>query len=203
MPVIALSLFVVFAALGFGWRSWEQRRRTGSTGFKGISGRMGSPEWLGGVGFAAAMAAAVVAPALQLAGVVQPLSALVSPWIQLTGIGIAIAGIAATVWSQVQMGDSWRVGVDPRETTSLVRTGVFGLVRNPIFSAMLVFGLGLVLITPNIPAIIGFGLLVASIETQVRLVEEPYLLQTHGQKYRDYLQAVGRFVPGIGRRTCD
>ncbi|HYJ56192.1 MAG TPA: isoprenylcysteine carboxylmethyltransferase family protein, partial [Mycobacterium sp.] len=38
MPAIALSLFAVFAVLGFGWRSWVQRRRTGSTGFKGISG---------------------------------------------------------------------------------------------------------------------------------------------------------------------
>jgi hypothetical protein len=40
VPVAALVLFVVFAALGFGWRSWQQRRRTGSTGFRGIgSGR--------------------------------------------------------------------------------------------------------------------------------------------------------------------
>ena len=42
MPVVALVLFAVFAALGFGWRSWEQRRRTGSTGFRGVSGRPGS-----------------------------------------------------------------------------------------------------------------------------------------------------------------
>ena len=39
MPVVALALFAVFGLLGFGWRSWLQRRRTGSTGFRGISGR--------------------------------------------------------------------------------------------------------------------------------------------------------------------
>jgi hypothetical protein len=54
------------AVLGFGWRSWEQRCRTGSTGFKGISGRLGSTEWFAGVGFVAALAAAVLAPVLQL-----------------------------------------------------------------------------------------------------------------------------------------
>ena len=48
MPAVALILFAVFATLGFGWRSWERRRRTGSTGFRGISGRMGSPEWFCG-----------------------------------------------------------------------------------------------------------------------------------------------------------
>ena len=68
MPVVALVLFAVFAALGFGWRSWEQRRRTGSTGFRGISGRPGSIEWSAGVGFIVSMAAAVFAPILQLVG---------------------------------------------------------------------------------------------------------------------------------------
>jgi len=46
MPVAALALFAAFAVLGFGWRSWVQRRRTGSTGFNGISGHPGSVEWI-------------------------------------------------------------------------------------------------------------------------------------------------------------
>jgi uncharacterized membrane protein YedE/YeeE len=74
MPGVALVLFAVFGALGFGWRSWEQRRCTGSTGFRGVSGRLGSAEWFAGVGFVVALVAAVAAPALQLARVVSPLS---------------------------------------------------------------------------------------------------------------------------------
>jgi protein-S-isoprenylcysteine O-methyltransferase Ste14 len=199
MPVVALALFTVFAALGFGWRSWEQRRRTGSTGFKGISGRPGSAEWFAGVGFVAALAAAVVAPVLQLTGVVSPVGVLHEPWIQTTGIVIAVVGIAATVYAQVDMGDSWRIGVDPNETTTLVRSGVFGRVRNPIFTAMMTFGFGIALVTPNLVALGGFLLLVATIELQVRIVEEPYLLTVHGDAYRDYLASVGRFLPGVGR----
>ena len=199
MPVIALALFAVFGALGFGWRSWEHRRRTGSTGFRGISGRLGSAEWIAGVGFVIALLTAVAAPVLQLTGVVSPLNFLEASWIQVVGIALAMIGIAATVYAQVDMGDSWRIGVDPRETTTLVRTGVFGWVRNPIFTAMLTFGLGIALVTPNIVALVGFVLLVASIELQVRVVEEPYLLTVHDDVYRDYLATVGRFVPGVGR----
>jgi protein-S-isoprenylcysteine O-methyltransferase Ste14 len=199
MPIVALMLFAVFGALGFGWRSWEQRRRTGSTGFKGISGRLGSTEWFAGVGFVAALAAAVLAPVAQLIGVVSPLTILDAAWIQTTAIVIAVMGIGATVYAQLDMGDSWRIGVDPGETTTLVRSGVFGWVRNPIFTAMMTFGLGLALVTPNLVAIAGFVLLVASIELQVRVVEEPYLRTVHGDAYRDYLAAVGRFVPGVGR----
>jgi protein-S-isoprenylcysteine O-methyltransferase Ste14 len=199
VPVVALVLFAIFAALGFGWRSWEQRRRTGSTGFRGVSGRLGSAEWLAGVGFVVAMAAAIIAPVLQLVGVVSPVSVLHAPWIQTTGVVIAVVGIVATVYAQLDMGDSWRIGVDPSETTTLVRTGVFSWVRNPIFTAMITFGFGIALVTPNLVAIAGFLLLVATIELQVRIVEEPYLLTVHGNAYRDYLASVGRFIPGVGR----
>lgn len=199
MPLVALVLFTVFGLLGFGWRSWEQRRRTGSTGFKGISGRPGSVEWLAGVGFIVAIAVAIVAPILQLSGVISPLTLLEETWIHITGIAIAVLGIGATVYAQLDMGDSWRIGVDPGETTTLVRSGVFGWVRNPIFTAMITFGFGIALLTPNLVAIAGFVLLVVTIELQVRAVEEPYLQTVHGDVYRDYLAGVGRFVPGVGR----
>jgi protein-S-isoprenylcysteine O-methyltransferase Ste14 len=198
MPIVALVLFGVFAALGFGWRSWEQRRRTGSTGFRGVSGRLGSAEWFAGSGFVAAPAVAVLASILQLLDVAAPVAVLHSPWIQIGGIVVAIVGIFATVYAQLDMGDSWRIGVDPGETTTLVRTGVFGWVRNPIFIAMITFGFGIALVTPNLVALAGFLLLVATIELQVRIIEEPYLLTVHGDDYRSYLTNVGRFMPGVG-----
>lgn len=46
---VALALFAVFGAPGFGWRSWVQYRRTGLTGCQGISG--GPTEWIAGGGF--------------------------------------------------------------------------------------------------------------------------------------------------------
>jgi protein-S-isoprenylcysteine O-methyltransferase Ste14 len=201
MPVVALILLAVFGVLGFGWRSWLQHRMTGSTGFNGVDGRPGSVEWFTGAGFVFAIMVAVAAPILQLAGAVEPLAVLTAPWIQGIGIAVSIAGIAATVYAQLDMGDSWRIGVDPSETTTLVRTGVFALVRNPIYTAMLTFGVGIALVTPNSVAMTGFVLLLGTIEAQVRLVEEPYLLAAHGEHYRSYLAGVGRFAPAIGRRS--
>ena len=56
--------------------------------------------------------------------------------------------------------------------------------------------------TPNLVAIAGFVLLVATIELQVRIVEEPNLLTVHGDAYRDYLASVGRFVPAVGTKQA-
>ncbi|SPX87730.1 putative protein-S-isoprenylcysteine methyltransferase [Mycobacteroides abscessus] len=142
---------------------------------------------------------ALLAPLAQLSGVAAALAALDNRPTQAAGTVLAVGGIIATVWAQRAMGESWRVGVDTRETTALVSTGVFGWVRNPIFTAMLTFAAGSALMTPNPLALSGFALLVASIELQVRDVEEPYLLAAHGTTYREYGARVGRFVPGIGR----
>jgi protein-S-isoprenylcysteine O-methyltransferase Ste14 len=195
---IALALFAVFGVLGFGWRSWLQYRRTGSSGFRAASGRIGSIEWIAGVGVAVALMVAVSAPILQRVNLVAPLSVLSEIWLQAAGIAIAIVGIAATVYAQLEMGDSWRIGVDVKETTTLVHTGVFARIRNPIYTAMFTFGIGIALVTPNLVACAGLILLIATIELQVRRVEEPYLLRIHGDAYRAYTASVGRFIPGVG-----
>lgn len=196
--VVALATYLVGGGVGIGWRLWWQWRRTGSTGFKGVSGNIGSAEWLGGLGFILGVLVTFAAPVLQLAGVVAPVFFLSSGWIQVVGIVLAVLGITGTVYAQLVMGSSWRIGVDESETTSLVRHGVFGMVRNPIYSAMFVFWFGSTLIVPNIVAIVGYLVLVVSIELQVRLVEEPYLLKVHGESYREYTGAVGRFAPRTG-----
>ncbi|WP_437959585.1 isoprenylcysteine carboxylmethyltransferase family protein [Sorangium sp. So ce119] len=196
-PWIALVLFLVYFALAFGWRSLRQLRATGSTGFRGISGAPGSVEWTGGVLFVAALVLAAVAPIAELAGWVAP---LVEPGAAVVGVGVAmvLAGVAGTLWSQVAMGESWRIGVDAAERTRLVTRGPFTLVRNPIFSFMTLTAAGMALVVPDAIALASLLALVAAIELQVRFVEEPYLLRAHGDSYADYCARVGRFVPGLG-----
>jgi protein-S-isoprenylcysteine O-methyltransferase Ste14 len=196
--VVALVLLAVFGLLGFIWRAWLQRRRTGSTGFHGISGNIGSAEWVAGLGFVISLIVAVVGPVLQLSGVITPLPVLHADAIQIAGIMLALLGIVLTVWAQLDMGDSWRVGVDESETTALVHTGMFGRVRNPIYTAMLTFDVGIALLTPNFVTIAGLILAATALELQVRRVEERYLLGKHGEAYLGYTASVGRFIPGVG-----
>lgn len=197
--LIALALYAVYVATAFGLRSWLHWQRTGSTGFRGLPGPVGSLAWWGGVLFVLAALAGSAAPILQLAGVLDPIAALDGTIGHVLGFAAAVLGIAGTLLAQHAMGSSWRIGVDPSETTWLVRNGVFGYVCNPIFTAVLLAVVGLVLLAPNLAAAIALAALLAAIELQVRLVEEPYLERMHGQAYRDYTHAVGRFLPSIGR----
>lgn len=197
-PWLALVLYGIYLALAFGWRSLRQRSATGSAGFRGISGPPGSLPWLGGVLFVIALVLGALAPVAELAAWIAPLA---DPGLPLVGLGAAmtIAGTLGTLWSQGAMGASWRIGVSEAERTGLVTGGPFALVRNPVFSFMMLAALGLLLILPNAAALASLVALVIAIELQVRLVEEPYLLRTHGGAYAAYCAQVGRFLPGIGR----
>ena len=199
MPELALVSYAVFGALAFGLRSVVQYRRTGSTGFRGFSGTRGSLEWWAGRGFALALAVALVAPVADLAGWLPRLSFLDETGVAFTGLALAVSGTVLVLVAQATMGDSWRIGVDEQERTRLVTHGVFSLVRNPIFSSMLICFAGLALMVPNVLSAAGLAVLIASLEVQVRLVEEPYLLQSHGDEYRAYAATAGRFLPYVGR----
>jgi protein-S-isoprenylcysteine O-methyltransferase Ste14 len=195
----AFVIYLVFLLLTFVWRGFLQYRRTGDHGYRGLSGRVGSAEWVGGVLFVAGGVTSFLAPVIELAAPgaagLHPLPAAVRG----AGLAVVLLGGALTLVAQLEMGSSWRVGVDETEATALVTTGPFALVRNPIFTAMLTGLFGLLLAVPNAAALAGFLATLVGLEIHVRRVEEPYLLRVHGERYRAYAARAGRFLPGLGR----
>lgn len=198
MSVTALVLLGVYLLGAFGVRTWLQLRRTGDSGWRGISGRPGSGEWWAGVLFAVALVAGVLGPITALLGL-EPVGALTHAVVQVAGVALAVVGILGTFATQMAMGASWRIGVDETERTDLVTSGPFAIMRNPIFTAMGVTGLGLAAMVPNAVALAGCLLLAVALQLQVRVVEEPYLRRAHGAAYAAYASRTGRFVPRLGR----
>ena len=199
MPVIALIGYTVFLALAFGLRAVVHYRNTGTSGFLGLSGTPFSTDWWAWVLFGVAIVGGVLAPVAQLLGLLRPWDGNATHTGYVIGITLTALGIAGTLWAQFAMGNSWRIGVDHGARTDLVSQGPFRWIRNPIFTWMTSASLGLMLLTPNLLAVASLLALLLALEIQVRAVEEPYLLRTHGETYRRYAAATGRFLPGIGR----
>lgn len=195
----AIIFEIVFFALAFGWRSWVQWRRTGSTGFIRPRRDAGGAELAGSIGFVAALALLIGAPVAELVGMAR-FEALDTRPVAIAGVVLCSVGIALTLVAQLSMGDSWRIGVEPTERTDLVTDGVFAYVRNPIFTAMLIAAVGLLLLVPNVLSAAAVLVLLGALQVQVRLVEEPYLRTTHSVAYQDYARHTGRFIPAVG---CD
>ncbi|MTD47510.1 isoprenylcysteine carboxylmethyltransferase family protein [Conexibacter sp. W3-3-2] len=195
MSALALVLFLGYLLVVFAGRAVLLKRRTGTAGWRGITGRPGSAAWLGGVLFAVALVIGLAAPVAALLGASNAFDIAGARWL---GLALFLGGWIGSVAAQQAMGATWRVGVEATEQTDLVRDGVFGTIRNPFFSALLLSAFGLALLVPGILAFAALLLLVFAVELQVRVVEEPHLLAQHGDRYREYASRAGRFLPGIG-----
>jgi protein-S-isoprenylcysteine O-methyltransferase Ste14 len=196
-PILTLLFLVVGLSFTIGWRNWRHQQATGSSGLRPPK----NPWTAAGIGsllFGASLLMGLLSPVLVLAGVVHTYWGSGPP--SLVGGGaVAISGLLGILWSQGSMGTSWRIGVQQDERTLLVSGGPFRLVRNPIYIAIATFSVGLFLLTPSTLGIVAVAGLVAAIQIEVRLVEEPYLRRMHGAAYDEYCRQVGRFVPWLGR----
>jgi protein-S-isoprenylcysteine O-methyltransferase Ste14 len=196
---LAAAMLVVFAVLTFFVRVAVQLRRTGSTGLIGLRKGAGPLEWLSGILFVGGMAMAVVSLNLVLKDDLDPIEWLDVGVLHVLGIALATLGGLSVFAAQLGMGASWRIGVSEDQGTDLVTAGWFSLCRNPIYSAMVVGWTGFALMVPTWLGLAAVVVIAVGLELQVRAVEEPYLVRTHGSEYERYAARVGRFVPGLGR----
>ncbi len=122
--------------------------------------------------------------------------ALAATGYDLLGLAIGLVGLSFCLYAQLKMGVAWRVGIDEKVKTPLITTGLYAFIRNPTYLGLFLLNLGLWLIWPSWTIFLLNILFVAFLEIQVRC-EEDYLLSTHGERYRHYLQRTKRYVPFI------
>ena len=199
---LPLAAVLATAALVFLWRPWLQRRRYGQSGillFRSAHRAQYLRDALVVLLFvlllAQALAAAFAPASLPLAQADRRAAALVR---HEAGIALVIVGLALLVTAQLQLGASWRIGIDEAARPGLVTSGIYARSRNPIFLALLLIVAGYMLLIPTfLSALLLAGLYIGA-RLQIR-AEEAYLLRAYGDHYRTYASRVGRLVPGIGK----
>ncbi|HEY1236695.1 MAG TPA: isoprenylcysteine carboxylmethyltransferase family protein [Solirubrobacterales bacterium] len=199
MATLAAWMLIGFGVLTLGVRVVIQLIRTGGTGLIGLRHGAGLARWLSAILFVGGMVMGVLSIQRVLVDSLDPIDGLDTTPIHVVGIVLAGCGGFAVFFAQLGMGASWRIGVSDDQGTDLVTTGWFSLVRNPIYTAMIVGWSGFALMVPTWLGIAAVFVIAAGLELQVRAVEEPYLVRAHGDEYGRYAVRVGRFVPGVGR----
>ncbi len=122
MSLAALIGYLAFLLVAIGWRSFRQYRRTGDTGFRGLSSRS-AIDIVGGFLFVSGALVSMAALILDIVGWMQVFAGLGHLAVHIPGFALVAAGFALTLAAQIQMGDSWRIGVDNTEQTALVTGG--------------------------------------------------------------------------------
>lgn len=184
------------------WRAWLHSRRYGGWGillFRSGRTRQNVRDALGVVLFLSVMgqaiAAAVRPASLSPLGMISPQATATWQWI---GAGVLFGGLVLMIIGQINLGSSWRVGIEEGARPGLVATGLYSFCRNPVFLGMFVTLIGYtVLLLTWLSLVMLVGALVGIRQQAVE--EEAYLLRAYRDEYRAYAGRVGRFLPGVGR----
>jgi len=122
-----------------------------------------------------------------------PIAWMNSSILMIIGAMLLVLALIWVLLAQLQMGDSWRIGIDEKSESSLVQHGLFGVSRNPIFLGMLVMLIGMLLILPTAATLSVTALGFVLIHVQVRL-EEAFLIEKYGGDYINYQKRVRRWI---------
>jgi protein-S-isoprenylcysteine O-methyltransferase Ste14 len=127
-------------------------------------------------------------------GLISEVRVLSAGPIQVTGFILGVISLAMMTWSRLDLGISWRVGLDDQATDGLVTQGLYRHSRNPYFAFLLTFLFSLILISPSAITLLAFIQSLLLLNLQVRQ-EELFLTEKYGEPYLKYKGATGRFWP--------
>ncbi|MFM1988367.1 MAG: hypothetical protein RJA99_1324 [Pseudomonadota bacterium] len=191
-----LAFLLLHVALTFVWRTVAVRRRTGIDPLVLPAGD--DARAYVGRAFKASLLGVALVVAAEAFGTgdghrLGSMHALDAPVVRTTGWAILWLSLGWMVVAQVQMGRSWRIGIDEVHGTELVTRGLFARSRNPIFLGLRATMLGLFLVLPC-GATLALGVAAELLmQVQVRL-EEAHLAGLHGDRYADYARRVRRWL---------
>ncbi len=196
----ALTLYLVFLVFAVGGRIALHYLATGDHGIRTVKRTASNTAKCVSILLFTSFVATFVLSFLDAVGAIRPQVDLGGS-ANMLGAAISLAGIALMILSQYQMGTAWRFGVDQAERTDLVRSGVYALVRNPIYSGVFLFCIGLLVLLPHVLMLFFIAIACLSVELQVRFVEEPHLRGLHGADYEKYIDRTGRYFPRFLRKS--
>jgi protein-S-isoprenylcysteine O-methyltransferase Ste14 len=119
------------------------------------------------------------------------------PYVSAAGIALMVAGTVLR-WAAIRaLWDYFTVNVSILEGQRVIRRGLYGLVRHPSYTGLLLRYLGFGLALANwLSAALVFLPLLAATVYRIR-VEEEALGEHFGEEYAAYARATKRLVPGI------
>lgn len=114
----------------------------------------------------------------------------------LLGLVLVAGGLVLAVRGLLDLGTALTPLPHPREGAALVETGVYGLVRHPIYGGLILGAVGWALIQASLAALALSAVLAAFFSLKSR--REEAWLETRYPGYAAYRSRTKRFIPWIG-----
>lgn len=141
-----------------------------------------------------------------------PLLAILTPWLDWAdywrpaeALWLGACAMGCGVWlfwrSHADLGKNWSVTLELEQDHVLVTTGVYRLVRHPMYAAFFLMAIGQLALLPNWFAGPSALLAIALLYAVRKPREEAMLLQQFGDTYRQYIARTGGVMPRVRLST--
>jgi protein-S-isoprenylcysteine O-methyltransferase Ste14 len=155
----------------------------------GVSGSATTGRGEGWVAAQIALLAAVLLAPPELAGLGR-----LPGWLRVVGLALGLIGAAIGLLAFRQLGASLTAFPRPKDDAELVQSGIYTVVRHPIYTSLLLSAIGYALVRRSIPSLALSLALALFLDRKARR-EEQWLAERYPE-YQAYKQRVrGRLLP--------
>lgn len=112
------------------------------------------------------------------------------------GLVFSFSGAIIACYSRYLLGKNWSLSVQKKEEHELIQTGIYKIVRHPIYTGILLLFIGNTLIVGDYRGIIAVVLVFVSFWYKL-LKEENVLTETFGDQYVEYKKRTKALIPFV------
>ena len=114
--------------------------------------------------------------------------------IALAGLGLAICGVAFSIWARLILGENWSSSPTIKQDHRLIVSGPYRAVRHPIYTGLLLALLGSALQHGLVRSFLAVLTCAVGLYLKVS-VEEEFMIHRFGEAYLRYRRNVSALVP--------
>lgn len=138
----------------------------------------------------------IVAVVLNRRGLIQSGQITSEAWV-FTTLEIIFIALGAYLWLASVIGS--KINKNAKEG-KLITTGVYGIVRNPVYSAFLAISTGVIIGERNAALFVVPLVLWIFLTILMKNTEEKWLYQNFGEEYLAYKRSVNRVIPWFRKK---
>ncbi len=112
------------------------------------------------------------------------------------GFTITLAGISIAIWARFILGRNWSATITIKQDHEIVRRGPYRIVRHPIYFGTTLAMLGTAIYFGTFRGLLAVALTFAGWWFKSRM-EEEFMLQQFGPRYREYQRDVKALIPFV------
>jgi protein-S-isoprenylcysteine O-methyltransferase Ste14 len=109
---------------------------------------------------------------------------------------LTVAGLVVAVWARAVLGRNWSGTVAFKEGHELIERGPYAYVRHPIYSGLLLMGLGTAIERARLESFLMLAMALVGLAIKAQF-EEQLMIRHFPEAYPQYRRRVKALIPGV------